>query len=382
MTFLLKIVQGPNAGAEVALVEGFCVKLGRSESCDLVLADATLPDVACEMDTSADRVMLFLPGGTQERMEPFHVRFFGATGLVVGPADAPWGDLVWPGQGGAEKRAVEAPLPVEEPVQPAVPKAQKPWGRRVALGVALVLLVGLCYLLRGWCVDKGSAAVAWVRERWTSRAGSPAEPAAVPVAAPKRTLAAVAEAYGLTIQEDARGVVLSGNLATRAERLKATAEAYEAQPGVSVALSDDASFRAAAEALLGMLAEGRVQVAAAEARRLTLCGVVESEGELQRVLEALRQDVPYLEQVTCEQVVCRNLPPAEEPAVAAPRVAKARERAELPFCGILTAPYPCLVLRDGTRVTEGAEFGGFVIDRIEADRIAIHNAEGAFDWRP
>lgn len=381
MTFLLKIVQGPNAGAEVALVEGLCVKLGRAESCDLVLADATLPDVACEIDTSADRVMLFLPGGTQERMEPFHVRFFGATGLVVGPADAPWGDLVWPGQGEVERPAAEAAVPAVEPTESAAPKARKPWGRQVALVAALILLVALCYLCRGWCVDKGRGAVAWVREQWTSREGSPAALAAEPVAAPKRTLAAVAEAYGLTIREDERGVVLEGNLATRAERLKATAEAYEAQPGVLVALSDDASFCAAAEALLGMLTEGRVQVAAAGARALTLRGTVESEGELQRVLEALRQDVPYLEQVTCEQVVCQNLPPAAAPE-AAPRVAQARERAELPFCGILTAPYPCLVLRDGTRVTEGAEFGGFVIDRIEADRIAIHNAEGAFDWRP
>ena len=43
MNFLLKIVEGPNKGAEIALVEGVAVTLGKGDDCDIVLADPTLP---------------------------------------------------------------------------------------------------------------------------------------------------------------------------------------------------------------------------------------------------------------------------------------------------------------------------------------------------
>ena len=48
MNFILKIIQGPNAGAEIALVAGTTVSFGRGESCDIVLGDQMLPDQAGE----------------------------------------------------------------------------------------------------------------------------------------------------------------------------------------------------------------------------------------------------------------------------------------------------------------------------------------------
>ena len=62
MKFLLKIVQGPNAGAEIALVEGVRVTLGSADSCDIVLADPTLPAEACAIEASADSVALSVSG--------------------------------------------------------------------------------------------------------------------------------------------------------------------------------------------------------------------------------------------------------------------------------------------------------------------------------
>ena len=53
MNFLLKIVEGPNKGAEIALVEGVVVSLGKRDDCDIVLADATLPE-----DYSAGEMVL------------------------------------------------------------------------------------------------------------------------------------------------------------------------------------------------------------------------------------------------------------------------------------------------------------------------------------
>jgi hypothetical protein len=55
---------------------------------------------------------------------------------------------------------------------------------------------------------------------------------------------------------------------------------------------------------------------------------------------------------------------------------------EMPVAGILTVPYPCLVLNDGTRAMEGARFGDYVIEKIEADRVIVRQADGTFEWRP
>ena len=91
MNFLLKIVEGPNKGAEVALVEGVAVTLGKGDDCDIVLADPTMPDVPLSVETSADGVVV---GG--EPLEALWVKTYGATSFAVGPADAPWGELKWP----------------------------------------------------------------------------------------------------------------------------------------------------------------------------------------------------------------------------------------------------------------------------------------------
>ena len=107
MKFLLKIVQGPNAGAEIALVEGVRVTLGSADSCDIVLADPTLPAEACAIEASADAVVLTPSGAEPETLEPLRVRSFGSTALAVGPADAPWGPLNW-----------EAPAAAEPPDEP------------------------------------------------------------------------------------------------------------------------------------------------------------------------------------------------------------------------------------------------------------------------
>ncbi|MBQ6137767.1 MAG: hypothetical protein IJI73_10410, partial [Kiritimatiellae bacterium] len=91
MNFLLKIVEGPNKGAEIALVEGVAVTLGKGDACDIVLADPTMPDAPSTVEASADGVSL-----DGSPVEPFHVKTLGATSFAVGPADAPWDGLVWP----------------------------------------------------------------------------------------------------------------------------------------------------------------------------------------------------------------------------------------------------------------------------------------------
>ena len=106
MNFLLKIVEGPAKGAEVALIEGTRVKVGSSSTCDIVLPDASLAEEAFELDVSESMVTLITPDGTQSQLTPFEIRDFGTTAVAIGPADEAWGELV-------------RPAPAVEPVESA-----------------------------------------------------------------------------------------------------------------------------------------------------------------------------------------------------------------------------------------------------------------------
>ena len=71
--------------------------------------------------------------------------------------------------------------------------------------------------------------------------------------------------------------------------------------------------------------------------------------------------------------------PKPLPAVSVPVVAKVPA---LPVCGILTTPYPCLVLKDGRRIMEGAPIGDSVVLKIGVDSVMITNSTGRMIWRP
>lgn len=378
MNFLLKILQGPNAGAEVALVEGLCIKVGRADTCDLVLADPTLPEVACEIDTSAEGVMLFLPGGVRERMEPFHVRFFGSTALAVGPADAPWGELVYPAQQTAATQEAGAEAPVVAATEAPAP-AKKSRGFLWALDLILVLLFVILVLAALWYF-RGPLKEAWQR----FRTSTPVERVVATVA--PRSLSGLAVQYHLELRNAASGDVLAGNLKTRAERLQVAAEAYSIQPYVTLELSDDESLRTGVEEVLAMLTEGQMSVFSVENRQVALQGKVVSAERLKKILEAMNADVPHIEGVDCSRVVADATLEPVRPAQVAAAKAKAPEPntfAGMPFCGILATPYPCLVLRNGTRLMEGAEVGGFVIETIAPDHVMLKDKGGTLlPWYP
>ena len=110
-------------------------------------------------------------------------------------------------------------------------------------------------------------------------------------------------------------------------------------------------------------------------------------------LEALSADLPKLRNVDCAQVIIsRGGTEARsgEPGVGKDGFAKAGVKyprgsaslrgkaSSLPVCGIMTTPYPCLVLRNGARVMEGAPFGDGIILKIEADSVTLTNSTGRF----
>lgn len=408
MSFILKIVEGPNRGAEIALVEGVAVTLGKGDECDIVLADSTLPEEPLSIEANGDTVSV-----NGEQLEQFAVKTLGATSFAVGPADAPWGELKWPAKGeisrkdaepqGKETQAEEAhgeedlrdsATPREEKADAPEPEKKKHGclGCLVVL-VLLVLLLGvLAWLFRATVRPYAEKVLAYARE--SLHVGGGTGGAGMGAALPM-TLSEVASSYGLELEENDGQAKLSGNLKTRAERLRATAEAYEARPGVDLDLSDDESFRASADDALFTITEGAIKAVAATNRVLSIAGTSPSPFALKRILESLSADLPKLRDIDATGVAYGMVPGNEKSEEgdgddgetpigvfhARRRTSTAKEPS-LPVCGILTSPYPCLVMRDGSRVLEGAALGGNVIVKIEADAVTVTNATGRFTWKP
>jgi hypothetical protein len=423
---LLKIVQGPNAGAEIVLAGGMTLSLGKGDTCDILLADMSLGDVACELEVNEERVRLLLPGGAEERLEPFHVKFLGeTTAFAIGPVDGVWEELVWPARGAAaaepsQDRSEEAP---ETPAQSA-PDANA--GRRRGRGCGCFLAIMLLLIL---AVLASAVLFCPAASDWLDRRGVPVEKAKsalLPVkgmckeglsrlldlaksrvkgqkpalpAAPAPDVGVLARGLGLVCAETNDALVVSGNFATRAKRLAATASLYAAKPGVKLDLSDDESLRAATAEVLDLVSEGKLKVSSAANRRVAISGFSPSATDLRTAIEAICADVPYVRNVDCSRVrlgdatgAMKAIEPsaAGQPRNGAKAVKVSRTRSEprksalpkMPVVGVTTQPYPCLVLKDGSRVTEGAEFGGFIIEKIGADTIRIRGPEGVFEWKP
>ena len=404
MKFLLKIVQGPNAGAEIALVEGVRVTLGSADSCDIVLADPTLPGEACAIEASADGVVLTPPGAAPESMEPLRVRSFGSTALAVGPADAPWGPLNWeapavaepPAEAG-EARPESAPPADADSATPDSTKGAEPEkdgaksaepaapSRRRARRVGCLVLLLLLLLLLAFAAWK-------LLPRFLHASGTQPESGDGSVSeAPASGLLVLAERYGLTVIETNGTTLARGDFGTRAKRLAATAELYEAQPGIVLDLADRETLLASSADLLAAATDGALEIRDVTNRVAVLAGRAADPAALRAALDALRADVPRLAGVDTAAVTLDS-PFAPTPAGAAANpdgkapsrtVAARPAQPRLPLCGILLQPYPCLVLQNGQRLSEGAEVGGYKIVSIAPDRITVRRGEEEeLEWTP
>ena len=425
MNFLLKIVEGPNKGAEIALVEGVAVTLGKADECDIVLADPTLPDAPFTLEATASGVML--DGSV---LEPFHVKTAGSTAFAVGPADAVWGDLVkerapetGEGEKGgdtghetsheppAEGHGEESSAPEESSSAPETEPETSPKRRFGCLGcllgliVLLLLLACLCWFFRDMLkprIERLLGRAGMTEGTEGPRAGAAeGEADAQGRISPSSGLSAIAAKYGLSFSNKDGRERLFGNLRTRSERLSATAEAYAEQPGVDLDLSDDESFGTAAADALFTLTEGALKVVAATNRVLSIAGVSPSAVALKKTLQALNDDVPRLRNVDVSGVKFMGLgvvpaslssagssAPVAQPVVrpagraARPAAQDRKPEPSFPVCGILTAPYPCLVMKNGTRIFEGATIGDSTILKITSDSVVVTNANGRFTWKP
>ena len=405
MNWLLKIVEGPLKGAEVALVDGRRVSLGSDDACDIVVGDAALAAQACELDVSGTGVTVLTPDGAATALKPFEVRTFGTTAFAVGPVDQPWGDLVYP-----PPEAPDAPVPAPsepsaEPEAAEPPPAEAeaaPKRRHGCLGTLLVLLLLLVGALALLHCCRASIEARWpqvarfraevesaVQGQWGRWFGTARAPS-VPVAKGP-TLPELAAQHGLALVETNGVRQLAGNVRRRTERLAIRALALADDPSVQFNLTDDETLRASADELLFVVTEGALKATAASNRVVTLAGYAPSAAKLERALRALAADVPGIERVETKAVQVGGPAPAgtvaaevspDAPKGGRPRAGQERKRTVEPIAGILMHPYPCVVLRTGLRLAEGAQIGTATIVRIEADRLILRDGKTEFAWRP
>jgi len=404
MSFLLKIVEGPNKGAEIALVEGVAVTFGKTDDCDIMLADATFPDSSVRLEARPTGVTV-----DGETLANFHVRTIGSTAFAVGPADAPWGDLTWPvrqekSDGAADGRPSSeesarppGPQTAEPPNDSAAESSNPPTRRRGCFGCLVVfILLAILLAVLGWFFRNQARPCAEKVWRMTASAGASG-------VSTNETFPVLVARYALVETNRNGNAVFVGDFATRADRLSATAKIYAAQPGVELDLSDGESLKTAVADTLALVGEQALSVVAVTNRTAVLVG---RTANLRRTLEAISADVPKLANVDVAGIkivrVDSEPPRASLPSPSSPPeiltvaavdsdndesiddVAEkpVAPRVDLPVCGILTTPYPCLVLRDGARIMEGASIGDNVVQKIAADSVTLTNATGRFVWKP
>ncbi len=431
MGFLLKIVEGPMKGAEIALVEGLRVSVGSGDDCDIVLADGSLPARAFELDVTATAVTL-VRGDETQTLTPFEIVDVGTTAFAVGPAEGAWNLARVTKEPAADATGAKSgsgaasakPGSGETGAKPGEPAADATGARPDSAGVKpgeaeasgnaserrrrgclfaaflvilfLFLLAGLLFLfwprVRAACPAAETARVAvveqsrfaWNWARGLCRAAWPRGASAAPVVVPGPSLAEIAAQHGLTLTERDGAPLLAGNLTRRTERLAIRSLALADDPNVRFDLTDDESLKAAANELLFVVTEGALKAVAASNRVVTLSGRIPTAAALTKAVRALAADVKGIERLETAAVAVGGVAPAAaDEAEAKPlrRTAKPSSP-DYPIAGILTAPYPCVVLRNGTRLTEGASLGTARLVRIAADRLTLKDGGATVEWRP
>lgn len=415
MNWLLKIVDGPMKGAEIALLGGRRTSVGSGDDCDLVIADQSLSARAFELDVSDTAVTVLAEGGEAKVLHPFEVRAFGTTAIAVGPAEGAWQPLVYP-KAEEEKAEVEAEKPAPEP-EKAEPEAEaaeeeKPDGgepepkrRRRGCGCLLMLILLALVIFLLWffwgriagkwpVVETYRMKSAEVLKSWWS-AGRDLVVKPEPVVEKGPSLEEIASTYGLAYTAAGEGnapAKLSGNVARRTERMAIRALALADDPTVKLDLTDDESLLLSANELLFVATEGSLKAVSASNRVVTVTGYAPTAERLEAVIRALAQDVPSAERLDTSAIRVGGPAPktvegtsfaaSPEPVRKAAAPKKSAARPDYPIAGLLTKPYPCVVMRNGLRLCEGAQVGSAVIVSIGADRLVLKEGNREFEWRP
>ncbi len=419
MNYLLKIVQGANAGAEIALAEG-TVTFGSADSCDIVLADSSLAAEAFAIETTDSGVSLKeLPDGEAKKIDLYTLFSFGNSSFAVGENGAAWPELKSPEPppppempaSDTEADGSDSPPPSPSYTPPSTdgeprpgseeprPTEGKRSSRRSCLGCLLVLLLLLVFFAIGYFLALRYGRVwestPFAREKPDTPAAGNDSPA-VESEPPADTLAAWTATNGVAVLEKDGETVLSGNFAKRADRLNFAQDAYERDANLILDLSDDETLKAGVEEVLFVITEGRMKLEVATNRVVKLAGRARSRDELLQTVATICTDVNRVRVVDDTAVVCDDGKRTEAPTryqalssqaarkhpFVTPAPKPGMPEPKCPVAGVILMPYPCLVLRDGSRAAEGSMVGEFKVEKIEADKVTLKRGEETVTWKP
>ena len=294
-----------------------------------------------------------------------------------------------PSTDGEPRPGTEEPRPTEG----------KRSSRRSCLGCLLVLLLLLVFFAIGYFLALRYGRVwesaPFVHDKLDATAAESDSPA-VESESPADVLAAWAATNGVAVSEKDGETVLSGNFAKRADRLNFAQDAYERDANLILDLSDDETLKSGVEEVLFVLTEGRTKLVVATNRVVKLAGRARSRDELLHTVAAICTDVNRVRVVDDTAVACddgkRTDAPTRYQALSSQAARKhpfvtpapkpGMPEPKCPVAGVILMPYPCLVLRDGSRAAEGSMVGEFKVEKIEADKVTLKRGEETVTWKP
>ena len=344
-----------------------------------------------------------MPDGEAKSVELYTLFTFGSSSFAVGENGAAWPELKTPAPTPAPEPPSDSPEPPPAPPPPTPEPPPPPAPRHRMTGSLFALALVILFFVIGYFL-----ALRYGRFWESSTGGSGVSPTVATSCDPPAggdspsqdesspPLAAWAAERGLSVSEKDGETVLSGNFAKRTDRLDFAQDAYARDETLKLDLSDDETLKSGVEEVLFALTEGRVKLEVATNRVVKLGGRASSREELLHTVAAICTDVNRVRVVDDTAVVCgdglkTDVPTRYQPLseqaerkhpFAAPAAKQGAPVPQCPVAGVILMPYPCLLLRDGSRATEGASVGDFKVEKIEADKVTLKRGEETVIWKP
>lgn len=331
--YILKVLSGPHLGAEVQLPAGE-YRLGRDDSCDIVLSDRSLAGQHALIAISADGIRIQSLAGevridhqahqdASRLLSFFTVVGLGTTHVAVGPEAAAWPELVPPALPLAPAPAPSPPSAVTEPAVSAeasaagasvapvpaaieAPLARPGVDRRgrlrrwVARAAALLLLL---VMVGGFAANRDGLLAHRAIEPEPDIVETPPTPREM-VAAMLRDDGAAA---GLDVIEDRRGrLVVEGHVDTSEQQAAVTERLKQSPEPVQLRIVAGDQMVATARDTLAALGYD-LDVGYAGNGQLRLAGYVPEASDLQRAVDIVQRDVAGLAGVRNEVMTDRSI---------------------------------------------------------------------------
>ena len=331
MPKILKILTGPQEGAELELDAGIALRIGTDDSCDIVLVDAMAPAQARELVMEGDDVSVTaaaerifagdaaLPVGEKTALPDYTILTIGSTRCAVGDADKPWPPLRWIP---LDVLLAEKPQPEQEAEKSAEESADKPEQEEAPLSREQLEKIDELQSQKRAKRGRGFAILSWLililicaagmwftgRHVWKIAAPKEKEEAKdVAENAHKTRLEKLrerAEALGLTIEEEEDGSIrrIAGNVPKTSQRTVIEQIVKYDCPQVICEMTDDETLARSVKELVWGLTEGRLQLVSLKDRVAKIMGMTNSEEEWNTIVDNIRHDIPRLASVESDVV--------------------------------------------------------------------------------